>query len=103
MGGIYSGGWESGVELRDLEMYLSPRAHKTVPGLWETCVRDRNFTSRGAGAGLLVSSGSLTTTSVLSPSSSHEETPSSHPLYGHGECKWPGCETLCEDLGQFIK
>ncbi|NXU52789.1 FOXP4 protein, partial [Turnix velox] len=34
-------------------------------------------------------------------SSSHEETPSSHPLYGHGECKWPGCETLCEDLGQF--
>ncbi|KAK2503293.1 hypothetical protein MC885_020370 [Smutsia gigantea] len=36
-------------------------------------------------------------------SSSHEETPSSHPLYGHGECKWPGCETLCEDLGQFIK
>ncbi|XP_075411247.1 forkhead box protein P4 isoform X3 [Tenrec ecaudatus] len=36
-------------------------------------------------------------------SSSHEETPSSHPLYGHGECRWPGCETLCEDLGQFIK
>ncbi|NWR57317.1 FOXP4 protein, partial [Bucorvus abyssinicus] len=35
-------------------------------------------------------------------SSSHEETPSSHPLYGHGECKWPGCETLCEDLGQFV-
>ncbi|NWR42635.1 FOXP4 protein, partial [Regulus satrapa] len=34
-------------------------------------------------------------------SSSHEETPGSHPLYGHGECKWPGCETLCEDLGQF--
>ncbi|XP_008581775.1 PREDICTED: forkhead box protein P4-like isoform X5 [Galeopterus variegatus] len=36
-------------------------------------------------------------------SSSHEDTPGSHPLYGHGECKWPGCETLCEDLGQFIK
>uniref|UniRef100_A0A8C2LEP4 Fork-head domain-containing protein n=1 Tax=Cricetulus griseus TaxID=10029 RepID=A0A8C2LEP4_CRIGR len=36
-------------------------------------------------------------------SSSHEETPSSHPLYGHGECNWPGSETLCEDLGQFIK
>uniref|UniRef100_A0AAR2JSE5 Fork-head domain-containing protein n=1 Tax=Pygocentrus nattereri TaxID=42514 RepID=A0AAR2JSE5_PYGNA len=28
---------------------------------------------------------------------------SSHPLYGHGECKWPGCEALCEDMGQFIK
>ncbi|XP_075766488.1 forkhead box protein P4 isoform X4 [Pelodiscus sinensis] len=36
-------------------------------------------------------------------SSSHEENPGSHPLYGHGECKWPGCETLCEDLGQFVK
>ncbi|XP_043932687.1 forkhead box protein P4-like isoform X1 [Protopterus annectens] len=36
-------------------------------------------------------------------SSSHEENPSSHPLFGHGECKWPGCEALCEDLGQFIK
>ncbi|XP_054835200.1 forkhead box protein P4 isoform X2 [Eublepharis macularius] len=36
-------------------------------------------------------------------SSSHEDTPGSHPLYGHGECKWPGCETLCEDLGQFVK
>uniref|UniRef100_A0A7M4EZZ0 Forkhead box P4 n=1 Tax=Crocodylus porosus TaxID=8502 RepID=A0A7M4EZZ0_CROPO len=36
-------------------------------------------------------------------SSSHEEIPGSHPLYGHGECKWPGCETLCEDLGQFVK
>ncbi|XP_074167074.1 forkhead box protein P4 isoform X4 [Sminthopsis crassicaudata] len=43
---------------------------------------------------------------VLTPrrdSSSHEDTPGSHPLYGHGECKWPGCETLCEDLGQFVK
>uniref|UniRef100_A0A8C7EA87 Forkhead box P4 n=1 Tax=Nothoprocta perdicaria TaxID=30464 RepID=A0A8C7EA87_NOTPE len=35
--------------------------------------------------------------------SSHEDAPGSHPLYGHGECKWPGCETLCEDLGQFVK
>uniref|UniRef100_A0A3B3XAH2 Fork-head domain-containing protein n=1 Tax=Poecilia mexicana TaxID=48701 RepID=A0A3B3XAH2_9TELE len=37
------------------------------------------------------------------PSSHHEELSSSHPLYGHGECKWPGCEALCEDMGQFIK
>uniref|UniRef100_A0A8C7WLV5 Forkhead box P4 n=1 Tax=Oryzias sinensis TaxID=183150 RepID=A0A8C7WLV5_9TELE len=34
---------------------------------------------------------------------SHEEHTGSHPLYGHGECKWPGCEALCEDMGQFIK
>uniref|UniRef100_A0AAY5E8N6 Fork-head domain-containing protein n=1 Tax=Electrophorus electricus TaxID=8005 RepID=A0AAY5E8N6_ELEEL len=36
-------------------------------------------------------------------SSAHEEHTASHPLYGHGECKWPGCEALCEDMGQFIK
>lgn len=80
--------------LRDLGVYL---------GFWGICVKDRHATSRGAGAGLLGSSGSLTATFVPTPSSSHEETPGSHPLYGHGECKWPGCETLCEDLGQFIK
>lgn len=39
----------------------------------------------------------------LSPRRSHEEHAGSHPLYGHGECKWPGCEALCEDMGQFIK
>ncbi|XP_064154054.1 forkhead box protein P4-like isoform X2 [Anguilla rostrata] len=33
----------------------------------------------------------------------HEEQTGSSPLYGHGECRWPGCEALCEDLGQFIK
>ncbi|XP_053562727.1 forkhead box protein P4 isoform X2 [Bombina bombina] len=36
-------------------------------------------------------------------SSHYEASPSSHPLYGHGECRWPGCEALCDDMGQFIK
>ncbi|XP_062921530.1 forkhead box protein P4 [Mobula hypostoma] len=34
---------------------------------------------------------------------SHEEAPGVHPLFGHGECKWPGCEALCDDMGQFLK
>uniref|UniRef100_A0A8B9LMC6 Forkhead box P2 n=1 Tax=Astyanax mexicanus TaxID=7994 RepID=A0A8B9LMC6_ASTMX len=35
----------------------------------------------------------------------HEETGASHShsLYGHGVCKWPGCESICEDFGQFLK
>uniref|UniRef100_A0A8C7DJ79 Forkhead box P2 n=1 Tax=Oncorhynchus kisutch TaxID=8019 RepID=A0A8C7DJ79_ONCKI len=33
----------------------------------------------------------------------HEETGASHSLYGHGVCKWPGCESVCEDFGQFLK
>ncbi|XP_075469746.1 forkhead box protein P4 isoform X2 [Ascaphus truei] len=36
-------------------------------------------------------------------SSHYEVSPCSHPLYGHGECRWPGCEALCEDMGQFVK
>lgn len=24
-------------------------------------------------------------------------------LYGHGVCKWPGCEIICEDLQAFLK
>ncbi|XP_078399843.1 forkhead box protein P1-B isoform X4 [Cetorhinus maximus] len=34
---------------------------------------------------------------------SHEEHGCNHPLYGHGVCKWPGCEAVCEDFGQFLK
>uniref|UniRef100_A0A8C5Z193 Forkhead box P1 n=1 Tax=Marmota marmota marmota TaxID=9994 RepID=A0A8C5Z193_MARMA len=34
---------------------------------------------------------------------SHEEHPHSHPLYGHGVCKWPGCEAVCEDFPSFLK
>uniref|UniRef100_UPI003AAD3B89 forkhead box protein P2 isoform X2 n=1 Tax=Centroberyx gerrardi TaxID=166262 RepID=UPI003AAD3B89 len=36
-------------------------------------------------------------------SSLHEESGGSHSLYGHGVCKWPGCESICEDFGQFLK
>ncbi|XP_043375201.1 forkhead box protein P1 isoform X2 [Dermochelys coriacea] len=34
---------------------------------------------------------------------SHEEHSHSHPLYGHGVCKWPGCEAVCEDFQSFVK
>uniref|UniRef100_A0A4X2KNG7 Forkhead box P1 n=1 Tax=Vombatus ursinus TaxID=29139 RepID=A0A4X2KNG7_VOMUR len=34
---------------------------------------------------------------------SHEDHPHSHPLYGHGVCKWPGCEAVCEDFQSFLK
>uniref|UniRef100_A0A3B3BBC9 Forkhead box P1b n=1 Tax=Oryzias melastigma TaxID=30732 RepID=A0A3B3BBC9_ORYME len=32
-----------------------------------------------------------------------ECSPSSHPLYGHGVCKWPGCEAVFEDFQSFLK
>ncbi|XP_048862865.1 forkhead box protein P2-like isoform X8 [Brienomyrus brachyistius] len=36
-------------------------------------------------------------------SSLHEDSGTSHALYGHGVCKWPGCESICEDFSQFLK
>ncbi|XP_077458299.1 forkhead box protein P1-B-like isoform X4 [Stigmatopora argus] len=27
----------------------------------------------------------------------------SHPLYGHGVCKWPGCEAVFDDFPSFLK
>lgn len=42
---------------------------------------------------------------VLTPKreSSHEDYMQNHPLYGHGVCKWPGCECVCEDFPSFLK
>ncbi|KAG8436031.1 hypothetical protein GDO86_007217 [Hymenochirus boettgeri] len=44
--------------------------------------------------------------SVLTPkreSSCHEEYVQNHPLYGHGVCKWPGCEAVCDEFPSFLK
>lgn len=30
-------------------------------------------------------------------------TQNTHPLYGHGMCKWPGCETVFGDFQAFLK
>ncbi|XP_035213577.1 forkhead box protein P1-like isoform X3 [Stegodyphus dumicola] len=32
-----------------------------------------------------------------------KEEPPTHLLYGHGVCKWPGCETFCDDYQDFLK
>ncbi|XP_018418528.1 PREDICTED: forkhead box protein P1 [Nanorana parkeri] len=44
--------------------------------------------------------------SLLTPkreSSCHEDYMQNHPLYGHGVCKWPGCEVVCDDFPSFLK
>ncbi|XP_037534598.1 forkhead box protein P1-B [Nematolebias whitei] len=32
-----------------------------------------------------------------------DHSPNSHPLYGHGVCKWPGCEAVFDDFQSFLK
>ncbi|XP_077132325.1 forkhead box protein P1 isoform X11 [Ranitomeya variabilis] len=44
--------------------------------------------------------------SLLTPkreSAAHDDYMQNHPLYGHGVCKWPGCEAVCEDFPSFLK
>ncbi|XP_046895996.1 forkhead box protein P1-B-like isoform X3 [Hypomesus transpacificus] len=36
-------------------------------------------------------------------SSLEEFAQNTHPLYGHGMCKWPGCETVFGDFQAFLK
>nr|XP_033782263.1 forkhead box protein P1 isoform X3 [Geotrypetes seraphini] len=47
--------------------------------------------------------GQLSIGTLKRESLSHEEQTHSHPLYGHGVCKWPGCEAICEDFHSFLK
>ncbi|XP_029456948.1 LOW QUALITY PROTEIN: forkhead box protein P1 [Rhinatrema bivittatum] len=47
--------------------------------------------------------GQLSISTLKRESLSHEEQTHSHPLYGHGVCKWPGCEAICEDFHSFLK
>ena len=38
------------------------------------------------------------------PVKSEEKTKKDEPaLYGHGVCKWPGCDTPCDNLEAFKK
>ncbi|XP_015916846.1 forkhead box protein P1 isoform X3 [Parasteatoda tepidariorum] len=45
--------------------------------------------------------------SITPPSSRRtatpKEDPQNHLLFGHGVCKWPGCETFCDDYQDFLK
>ncbi|KAM9325240.1 forkhead box protein P1 [Gastrophryne carolinensis] len=43
--------------------------------------------------------------SLITPKreSCHDDYMQNHPLYGHGVCKWPGCEAVCDDFPSFLK
>ncbi|XP_069062813.1 forkhead box protein P1 isoform X5 [Pleurodeles waltl] len=75
--------------------------HSTLD-LSNTCVSS----TASSKASLLLSPHAVTNGQLLTPkreSMSHEEHTHSHPLYGHGVCKWPGCEAICDDFQAFIK
>ncbi|XP_067132789.1 forkhead box protein P1-like isoform X2 [Centruroides vittatus] len=41
--------------------------------------------------------------STLKEEVNSASSPSKHPLYGHGVCRWPGCETVCDTQQAFLK
>ncbi|XP_078517493.1 forkhead box protein P1 isoform X12 [Lissotriton helveticus] len=75
--------------------------HSTLD-LSNTCVSS----TASSKASLLLNPHATTNGQLLTPkreSMSHEEHTHSHPLYGHGVCKWPGCEAICDDFQSFLK
>ncbi|XP_054831280.1 forkhead box protein P1 isoform X2 [Eublepharis macularius] len=67
-----------------------------------TCISS----SASSKTSLIINPHASTNGQLLTPkreSLSHEEHSHSHPLYGHGVCKWPGCEAVCEDFQSFLK
>uniref|UniRef100_A0AAY4EED8 Fork-head domain-containing protein n=1 Tax=Denticeps clupeoides TaxID=299321 RepID=A0AAY4EED8_9TELE len=42
-------------------------------------------------------------TPLKCPSTLEDHSHQSHPLYGHGVCKWPGCEAVFDDFQSFLK
>ncbi|XP_070559492.1 forkhead box protein P1-like isoform X3 [Ptychodera flava] len=53
--------------------------------------------------GLLPPGAQITPAGIIIPTEESTANPNSHPLYYHGMCKWPGCETMCEDFQAFLK
>ncbi|XP_065577110.1 forkhead box protein P1-B-like isoform X2 [Artemia franciscana] len=49
-----------------------------------------------------ITSRSRTSSEELQDKPNKVEQEKSHPLFGHGLCRWPGCETSCEDFQTFI-
>lgn len=50
-----------------------------------------------------LASGNILTEDRTSRDLASDEKNSGHPLYGHGMCKWPGCEVIFDDLPTFTK
>ncbi|XP_017788972.1 PREDICTED: forkhead box protein P1 isoform X3 [Habropoda laboriosa] len=102
-----------------LQQSLSLQGHNPSPGLqpgdglpmWKSDTPDgpeshQNSNVPKSGAGLNVSS----RRSEMNGTTPLDEKPldvssndKAHPLYGHGVCKWPGCEVICEDYQAFLK
>uniref|UniRef100_A0A671SJK2 Forkhead box protein P1-B-like n=1 Tax=Sinocyclocheilus anshuiensis TaxID=1608454 RepID=A0A671SJK2_9TELE len=61
-------------------------------------VPPKNHNQHGSTNGLYISHSLKREGSTLDDHSPH-----SHPLYGHGVCKWPGCEAVFEDFHSFLK
>ncbi|CAK9827618.1 Forkhead box protein P4, partial [Anthophora retusa] len=108
-----------------LQQSLGLQGHNPSPGLqpgdglpmWKSDTPDgpeshqnSNVPKSGAGLNGLLNSTVSSRRSEMNGTTPLDEKPldvssndKAHPLYGHGVCKWPGCEVICEDYQAFLK
>ncbi|KAJ8046625.1 Forkhead box protein P1 [Holothuria leucospilota] len=79
-------------------------SYVSSPGVTNLAAHPRPPLLNGMHEGVLMHPGYLLTPHGLLLSGDEAAfTATTHPLYAHGMCKWPGCETVCEDFLSFLK
>ncbi|KAL1021036.1 hypothetical protein UPYG_G00007890 [Umbra pygmaea] len=94
---------------------LPPISPSTAQGLLKWCENDTSLPSPGENLPTFQKNQVLNPQSTINGNHNSQpqkkkdsgpvDDPSSntHPLYGHGMCKWPGCETVFGDFQAFLK
>ncbi|XP_062283508.1 forkhead box protein P1-B-like isoform X1 [Scomber scombrus] len=80
-----------------------PTSPITVPGCENSSILSTGGDTRESSSLLSTINGHHTLIKRKESASLDENTPNSHPLYGNGMCKWPGCETVFGDFQAFLK
>ncbi|XP_070695697.1 forkhead box protein P1-B-like isoform X4 [Pempheris klunzingeri] len=80
-----------------------PTSPITVPGCENGSILSAGGDARESSSQQSNANGHHTILKRKESGSVDESTQNSHPLYGNGMCKWPGCETVFGDFQAFLK
>ena len=82
-------------------VYASPRYQSTSGDLNDNLLVDHHHNGAHPSNGVKNSDHQRVSSSSSTPLSSSSS--SSHPLFLFGVCRWPGCESPCDDLATFME
>ncbi|XP_040009720.1 forkhead box protein P1-B-like isoform X2 [Xiphias gladius] len=80
-----------------------PTSPNTAPGCENGSILSASGDTRESSSHLSTTNGHHTLLKRKESGSLDENSQNSHPLYGNGMCKWPGCETVFGDFQAFLK